>query len=140
MRGNNREKKKMDILATFQTDEKLETEGKWFPLSKTAKVLVARSGNPKYRAALRAKMKEVQLDLTSGPEAEQLADEVLIDVMAETLLLGWKGIKDGANDVPYSAEQARTYLRVKDFRAKIAALSDNFEAFRAKAEQDQGNA
>lgn len=128
----------MDIIATFTTDEKLEAEGKWFPLSKTAKVLVARSGNDKYMSVLRQKMKEAQIDLSAGEEAEKLAEDVLIDVMAETLLLGWEGITQDGKPVPYSREQARTYLRIKDFRKKIAGFSDNFEAFRAKAEVEQG--
>ena len=128
----------MDIIATFTTDEKLEAEGKWFPLSKTAKVLVARSGNDKYMSVLRQKMKEAQIDLSAGEEAEKLAEDVLIDVMAETLLLGWEGITQDGKPVPYSREQARTYLRLKDFRKKIAGFSDNFEAFRAKAEAEQG--
>lgn len=128
----------MDIIATFTTDEKLEAEGKWFPLSKTAKVLVARSGNDKYMSVLRQKMKEAQIDLSAGEEAEKLAEDVLIDVMAETLLLGWEGITQDGKAVPYSREQARTYLRIKDFRKKIAGFSDNFEAFRAKAEAEQG--
>lgn len=130
----------MDIFAAFATDEKLEAEGKWFPLSKTAKIRVARSGNPKYVALLRAKMKEAQLDLSSGDEADQLAEEVLIDVMSQTILTGWEGItdKDG-KAVPFSAEAARTYLRIKDFRRKVDGLSQNFEAFRVKAEAEQGN-
>ena len=128
----------MDIIATFTTDEKLEAEGKWFPLSKTAKVLVARSGNDTYMSVLRQKMKEAQIDLSAGEEAEKLAEDVLIDVMAETLLLGWEGITQDGKPVPYSREQARTYLRIKDFRKKIAGFSDNFEAFRAKAEVEQG--
>ena len=128
----------MDIIATFTTDEKLEAEGKWFPLSKTAKVEVARSGNDKYMSVLRQKMKEAQIDLSAGEEAEKLAEDVLIDVMAETLLLGWEGITQDGKPVPYSREQARTYLRIKDFRKKIAGFSDNFEAFRAKAEVEQG--
>lgn len=128
----------MDIIATFTTDEKLEAEGKWFPLSKTAKVLVARSGNDKYMSVLRQKMKEAQIDLSAGEEAEKLAEDVLIDVMAETLLLGWEGITQDGKPVPYSREQARTYLRIKDFRKKVSGFSDNFEAFRAKAEAEQG--
>lgn len=131
----------MDIFAAFATDEKLEAEGKWFPLSKTAKIRVARSGNPKYVALLRAKMKEAQLDLSSGEEADQLAEEVLIDVMSQTILTGWEGItdKDG-KVVPYSVEAARSYLRVKDFRRKVDGLSQNFEAYRVQAEEAQGNA
>lgn len=130
----------MDIFAAFATDEKLEAEGKWFPLSKTAKIRVARSGNPKYVALLRAKMKEAQLDLSSGEEADQLAEEVLIDVMSQTILTGWEGIKDSTGKVvPFSADAARTYLRLKDFRRKVDGLSQNFEAFRVQAEEAQGN-
>lgn len=129
----------MDIFAAFATDEKLEAEGKWFPLSKTAKIRVARSGNPKYAALLRTKVKEAQLDLSSGEEADQLAEEVLIDVMSQTILTGWEGItdKDGKS-VPYSVEAARSYLRVKDFRRKVDVLSQSFEAYRLQAEVAQG--
>jgi len=138
-KGTNQEKKKMDIIAAFATDEKLETEGKWFPLSKTAKILVARSGNEKFVTLLREQMKEAQLDLSSGDEAEKLAEEVLIDVMSRTVLVGWEGLTDSAGKpVPYTHDQARTYLRVKDFRRKVSALSENFEAYRAKAEAEQG--
>lgn len=130
----------MDIFAAFATDEKLEAEGKWFPLSKTAKIRVARSGNQAYVQALRAKMKEAQLDLSSGDEADQLAEEILTDVMAETLLLGWEGLSYQGKPVSYSKEMARTLLKVKDFRKKVVALSENFEAFRLQAEEAQGNA
>ena len=130
----------MDIFAAFATDEKLEAEGKWFPLSKDAKVLVARSGNQRYVTALRDKAKEAQLDLASGEEADQLAEEILIDVMAETVLLGWKGITDKGAEVPYSVAQAKAYLKIKDFRRKVQGFSENFEAFRLKAEVEQGNA
>lgn len=129
----------MDIIAAFATDEKLETEGKWFPLSKTAKVLVARSGNDKFVELLRKKMKEAQLDLTSGEEAEALAEEILIDVMSKTVLLGWEGITEAGKTVAYSHDKAREYLAVKEFRRKVSALSENFEAYRLKAEAEQGN-
>lgn len=128
----------MDILATFGTDEALEKDGKWFPLSKTAKVLVARSGNEHYVTTLRKKMQEAQIDLSTGEEAEKLAEEILLDVMSETILLGWEGITSGGKPVPYSREQARTYLRVKDFRRKVAGFSENFEAFRLRQEAEQG--
>lgn len=130
----------MDILATYRTDEKLENEGKWFPVSKDASLLVARSGNQKYLELLREKMKEAQLDLASGPEADQLAEQIVISVMAETVLLDWKGVTEAGKDVPYSHTKALEYLKVKDFRKKVAALSENFESYRAKAEEAQGNA
>jgi hypothetical protein len=129
----------MDILSSFATDEKLETEGKVFPLSKAASIKVARSGNAKYVALLRKKLDEAQLDLATGDEANELAEGVLIDVMAETILLGWVGIQEGGVDVPYSVGKAKQYLAVKDFRKKVSALADNFEAFKLKAEVEQKN-
>lgn len=129
----------MDILSSFATDEKLENEGKWFPLSKTASVRVARSGNTKYVSLLRQKMAEAQLDLTSGEESDQIAEGILIDVMAETVLVGWKGLTEAGTDVPYSVTKAKEYLRVKDFRKKVNGFAENFESFRLKAEAEQKN-
>lgn len=129
----------MDIFSSFATDETLENEGKWRPLSKTAKILVARSGNPKYVAMLRAKMAEAQLDLSSGEEADQLAEGILIDVMAKTILLGWSGLTYQGKEAPYSFEMAKTFLKVKDFRKKVAGMSDDFESFRVKEEVEQKN-
>lgn len=130
----------MDIFSSFATDEKLENEGKVFPLSKDASVLVARSGNPKYLAALRKKMTDAQLDLTSGEEADQLAETILVEVIAETILLGWKGFTEKGVAVPYSVAKAKEYLALKDFRKKVVGLSENFTSFKLKEEKEQKNA
>ena len=130
----------MDIFSSFATDTTLENEGKWFPLSKTAKVRVARAGNDKYREVLGARLKEAQLDGMPEKEADAVAEEIIIDVMAETVLLGWSGITEKTLEVPYSVAKAREYLKVKDFRKKIGGFADNFEAYRLKAETEQGNA
>lgn len=131
----------MDIFATFATDEKAENEGKWFPLGKNARVLVARDGNPAYVAALRKSLEKNQIDLEGGgPDADYLAETLMVDVMAGNTLLGWEGLSFKGKVVEYSIEMARTLLRVKDFRKKIAGLASNFEAFRVKSEAEQGNA
>lgn len=129
----------MDIFTSFATDEALENNGKWRQLSKTAKILVARSGNAKYVTSLRAKMAESQLDLTSGQEADQLAESILVDVMAETILLGWSGLTYQGKPVEYSRAMAKTFLEVKDFRKKVADMSNDFEAFKVKADAEQKN-
>lgn len=130
----------MDVYTAFATDETLETEGKWFPLSKTASVKVARSGNAKYVEMLRARLKDAQLDLMATKEADELAESILVDVMAETVLLGWKGLTFQGDDLPVNAASARKLLAVKDFRRKVSGFSENFEAFRVKEEAEQGNA
>jgi hypothetical protein len=131
----------MDIFNTFATDEKKEIEGAWFPLSKTAKVLVARSGNENYVHMLRKKLEASGIDLQgTTKEDEQAAEKVFIDVMASTILLGWEGLEFQGPPIPYSTENARTLLGVKEFRRKISGFADNFEAFKVKVEKDLGNA
>lgn len=130
----------MDIFATYATDEQLEVEGAWFDLSKTAKVRVARANNENYLATLRKKLNSNQHALdVGGKEADELAEGLIVEAMSETILLDWKGLQFKKKDVPYSKEMARTMLRIKDFRKRISGFADTFEAFKVKAEEEQGN-
>ncbi|VTU32279.1 hypothetical protein H4CHR_02980 [Variovorax sp. PBS-H4] len=131
----------MDIFETFATDPKLELEGALLPLdSKGAKVLVARAGNDNYIRLLRKKLEAANLDLASTSKEDEAAAEALfIEVQAQTILLGWEGLKFKGDTLPYSVENARILLSVKDFRRKIEALSQNFDNFKAKAEKALGN-
>lgn len=131
----------MDIFDNFATDEKKELEGAWFPLSKSARVLIARAGNENYVHVLRKKLEASGIDLGgTTKEDEQAAEIVFVDVMANTILLGWEGLTFKGEPLPYSIENARKLLAVKDFRKKVSGFADNFEAFKAKAEKDLGNA
>ena len=130
----------MDIFATFATDEVAESEGRWFPLSKKAKVLVARTGNPNYIKALRQRMKDNQIDPEdNSDENEKLVTSLDVDTMAETILLGWKGLEYKGKALEYSKENAVTLLEVKDFRKRIGNIADSAESFRLKDEEEAGN-
>jgi hypothetical protein len=130
----------MDIFSSYATDETSEVEGTWFNLSKTASVRVARSGNSNFATGLRKAMEKHSVELEGNtPEADQVAEGLMVDLMADTILLDWKGLQFKGKDVAYSREMARTMLRIKDFRKKISGFSDNFESFKAKAEEAQGN-
>lgn len=130
----------MDVFTSFATDQALENKGKWFTLAKDAQVLVARSGNDRYSEKLRAHMELSPLEGLNSKQQEEIGSEILVDVLAETVLLDWKGLAYQGKEVPYSKDMAKTFLRIKDFRKKINMLSENFEAFRVKAEAEQGNA
>jgi hypothetical protein len=116
-----------DIFSNFATDEVLEVEGKWFPLGKSARIKVARTGNDRYNAEFKKLLEQYQADLSDGgPAAEALAAKIITEVQGKP--------------VPYSVEMAKTFLGVKDFRKRVTALADSFENFRVKAEEQQGNA
>lgn len=131
----------MDIFSTFATDEVAEAEGRWFPLSKTAKVLVARTGNANYIKALRQRMKDNQIDSEDNSEEnEKLVTSLIVETMAETILLGWKGLEYKGKAMEYSKANAVTLLEVKDFRKRIGDIADKAESFRLKEEAEAGNA
>lgn len=130
----------MDIFNSFATDEVAENEGRWFPLSKTAKVLVARTGNSAYIKALRQRMKDNQIDAEdSSDENEKLVTDLVIETMAETVLLGWSGLEYKGKAMDYSKANAVTLLQVKAFRKRIGDIADKHESFRIREEEEAGN-
>ena len=135
-----------DIYEAFATDENLENNGTTFPLGKDATLLIARSGNRKYKRALTKQVEQHKLDLDfetnddAGAEAAaKVSDEIMVDVMASTILLGWTGLSFKGVDLDYSVENAKTLLAVKDFRKQVATLSDQMDAYKVKAEAAAGN-
>lgn len=131
----------LDIFAQFATDETLEENGTWFPIGGGARVLVARSGNRKYAKLL---TKEVErnkkaLDLNDDA-ADKLSEEIMIGVIAETILLGWEDISFKGEVLEYNVANAKKLLAVKDFRKAIAQFADDVSAFKFKETEEQGKA
>ena len=131
----------LDIFAQFATDESLEDNGAWFEIGGGASVLVARSGNRKYAKML---TKEVErnkkvLDLNDDA-ADKKSEEIMIAVIAETILLGWKDVSFKGEVLEYSIPNAKKLLAVKDFRKAIGQFADDVSAFKFKEEVEQGKA
>lgn len=131
----------MDLFSTFATDPKLELEGREFPLDRTSSITVARSGNPAYVKALRNALEKNKSDLDFGGDAaNDLALGIVIDVMAEHILLGWKGVEYQGKPLTYSVANAKMLLTdLPEFRKKVEGLSNNFESFKVKDTEKTGN-
>lgn len=130
----------MDIFDTYATDETAEIEGRWFPLDKKTKVLVARTGNPNYLRILRHRMKDAQIDVDDQSEDnEKLVTDLVIETMAETILLGWKGLTLKKEELAYSKANAMKVLSIRGFRDRISGIAGKLESFRVKEEEAQGN-
>lgn len=137
---SNAQEQFLDIYDAYATDPELELKGKWFPIGKTGKVKVARTGNDNYNAEFKRLVDQYQADLSEGgPAAEELGLKIMVKVQAKTILLDWEGIGYQGKKVEYSVDMAETMLGIKDFRKRINAIADSFENFRAKAEEQQGN-
>lgn len=131
----------LDIFAQYATDETLENNGTWFELGAGAEVLVARAGNRKYGKLLTKEVERARkvLDLADDV-AEAKSDEIMVDVLANTILLGWKGLQYKGEAIEYSVENAKKLLAHKDFRKAVAQFADDVEAYKIKEEQAQGKA
>lgn len=128
----------LDIFTEYATNEALENEGTWMEVG-AAKFLVARSGNKNYARKLSKAVERHRKQLDRKDDAaDKLSEQIMVDVMAETILLGWEGVAFKGEALPYSVENAKQLLRIKDFRTTIAELADDFDAFKAEQEREQG--
>lgn len=127
----------------FETDRDAESEGVWVDLGDGAKVKVARFNNPAHEKAVRRHQKPYKSILNTGrPLPKDVADEITIKTMVETILLGWEGMADRHGDpLPYTPASAERLLRdLPDFRNTVAGLALTAETFRLEALRDaEGN-
>jgi hypothetical protein len=123
----------LDIFAQYATDETLENDGVWI-----GNFLVARSGNRQYVKVLTAAVdkNKVALDV-KGDEAEKLSDKIMIDTLAESVLLGWKDVGYKGAPLEYTKANARMLLAHKDFRREVAKMAEDISSFKATLEGEQ---
>ena len=121
-----------DVFKVYATDAVKEQTGATIELGGGASMLIARVGNPAYRKSLLAESEKLQVSLDSLPaeEADKLDEEIMIRVMAETILLGFKGFAYKGKLIEYSKENARKVLSHKDFRIRVMMEAQKLENYR----------
>lgn len=131
----------LDIFQKFATDESLENNGTWFEIGGGARILVARAGNSAYAKMLTKEYERHRQVLEVNDNiADARSQQIMVDVMASTILLDWEGLAFKGETIGYSLENAKKLLAIKDFRRLVAERSDNMEAYLAKEEAAQGEA
>lgn len=131
----------LDIFSAYATDENLEENGVWFDLTQGAKVLVARGTSTRYLKLL-AKLTEANraiIDLGTKQSDDKWL-ECVIEAMANGMLLGWEGISFKGEVLPYSVDNAKKLLALKDFRRTITEFANTMDRYRATLETAQGEA
>lgn len=127
----------LDIYSQFATNADSEVNGTVIPFG-GAKFTVARSNNAKYSKMLTKLVEKNQIELDLGnDESNKLSDEIMVNVLANTILLGWEGVAYQGVPMEYSVENAKTLLAHKDFRREIVRMSDDIDHFRVEKEADQ---
>lgn len=94
-------------LHSVETDTQAEVTGVWTEkLQGDMQLLVARVGNKKYLAFLRAMTKDTTAELT-----EEQAESLTLSCYANTILLGWEGVQENGKQLDYSVQEAERILR-----------------------------
>ena len=131
----------MDI-SKFQTNKSLEEEGVWVDVDGNGtKIKVARINNPRYKKYFQKITKPYKRQIRNGTLAEELAEKLLVDALANTILLDWQGFTKEGADFPYSVDNARSFLQESaDFRDFVSDAANEMENFRAEGlEEARGN-
>ena len=131
----------LDLFSQFATDENLENNGAWHEIGGGAELLVARGGNRRY-AKLLTKLVEQNKRILDGNDevADAKSDEIMVQVLAETILLDWKKVSFKGKALTYSVENAKKVLGMREFRKLVAKLADDQEAYKLQEEKEQGKA
>lgn len=121
----------MAKLTTLKVDLALQDEGVRVNYG-GIDLTVARANRPAYMEAARKHKKMVRDGEISQAEAEELMKELA----AEFLLLGWKGMEDDdGKPIPYSKEKALEIFKdpqLNDFYLFVIMTANNRENYRVR--------
>lgn len=128
----------------YQTDETLERDGVWIPITDDVELLIARLNNPVHIAAMDRQREPWRLIiLQGGTIPEETVREMNIAALAEGVLRGWRGKfeDDDGTVMEYSIEKAIELMtRSRPFRELIVDLATQDERYKVKTEEEiQGN-
>lgn len=123
----------LNLFAQFATDATAENSGVWKDYGDN-QFLIARAGNKAYSKLLGEVVSRHKATLDLGGEAaDQLSDRLMIEVMAKTILLGWKDpiiVEKDGEPVAYSYDNAVKALQIKDFRNLVNTWANEMAAYR----------
>lgn len=141
----------MDIFDQYAADPAKELEGVWDVLGtdpktqKVARILVARSGNKRHGKVITQlyEANKSTLDLKND-DADAKGEEITIEAMAKGVFLGWEGLSFKKEPVPDSAtlsaeerlKWAKKLLAVKDFRARVQRVAEDFQKYKAVQDEE----
>ena len=126
-----------DVRKIFGTNKVAEIEGKWNDIGDGIKLLVARIGNPEYQKEFQRISKPHKRALRRGSLNDEVAERLLIKVMAKNILLDWKGLEEDGVVVPYSYDNAiRILTEYKDLRDYVSDIANEMESFRADEDEE----
>lgn len=131
----------MAKLSQFNFDPRAEQDGVRVHVGSGLYITVGRIDSPKYKESVRKHTGPYKFEIDRGTLAEDTAQELLVKVYAETILLGWENLQDDAgNEIKFSRAEAEKALRdnpaffeiVKDAASRVELFRQNDRSAAAK--------
>ena len=127
----------MDLKKEYGTDKNKELDGVWEDMGNGCKVLIARIGNENYSKVFRRISKPYQNAIRRGTLGNDKAEDLLIQAMAECIVLDWTGLEEDGKKVKYSREECiRVLKEYKDFRDHVSELANSMELFKREMDAE----
>jgi len=126
-----------DVRKLFGTDEVKEKDGVVHDLGDGLKVRIARIGNPNYQKRFQAISKPHKRALRRGSLSDEVAEKLLIQCLAETIVLGWEGVEENGEEILYSKENAiRILTAYPELRRYIEDIANEMEGYKADEDEE----
>lgn len=123
----------------FRLDKDAKATGVWVDFGGGASIKIAAFDNPSFADAFRKATKPYNDLGKEIPDDDQI--EIMSRTMSQFIVLDWKGIYDGDDELPYSTDNAyRLLFELEWIRSKIIAEAQKLDNFKSKArEATEGN-
>jgi len=121
----------------FMLDKGAKAAGVWIEMGGDAAFKIASFDNPSFTDAFRKATKPYQDLGKEIPEDDQL--EIMARAMSNFVVLDWRGVYDGDEELVYSVENCYRLLKELEWiRSKLITEAQKLENFRAAAKDSTG--
>ena len=131
----------MSFHKTFGTDKNMESgEGIILDYGKDGRIKIHRAGgsNLRFSQVMAQKSRPYARQLAVDNLDEEISRRVMAEVYAETVVIGWDGVKDeNDQDLPYSKEACvKLFLEVPELFLNVKAAALDAAQFRRIEKED----
>ena len=127
-----------DVKKLFGTDPKKEQEGVWRDdIGGDIRMKIARIGNPNYQKRFQTLSKPHRRAIRRGTLPDDIAEKLLIQCLAETIVLDWENVQYEGEDLPYSVENAvRLLTDIPELRNIINDIANELEGYQTEDDEE----
>jgi hypothetical protein len=109
--------------------------GVWIEYDDKISFKIARANHPAYRSAVKHMHKQHRRQIDNGTMSEELSEKLLAELMAQHILVGWKGLKNNGKNFEYTVDNATAFLQApqyEEIRDWIMMQAQDIENYRSE--------